>query len=68
MAPVDRAQVYKRTIRDLIAGREVSVDAAREAMRWLRADAHIVATASGSVRLRVPVFPRSVSDLRGAGA
>ena len=56
---------HKRTIRDLIAGREVSTEAAHSAIRWLRADATVVSTSSGGVRLRVPVMPRSATDLRG---
>jgi hypothetical protein len=58
-------QQHKRALRDLIAGREVSSDVAHAAIRWLRADVTVVSTASGGVRLRVPVMPRSASDLRG---
>lgn len=65
---IDRASMdrqHKSAIRDLIAGREVSLDVARAAIRWLRADATVVSTSSGGVRLRVPIMPRSASDLRG---
>lgn len=58
-------QEHKRTVRDLVAGREVQPSAAYAAAKWLRADFHIVETASGGVRLRVPVLPRSTRDVRG---
>jgi hypothetical protein len=56
---------HKKTLRDLIAGREVPHDVAYAAIRWLRADATVVSTSGGGVRLRVPVMPRSATDLRG---
>lgn len=58
-------QQHKKVIRDMIAGREVTLDDARGVMRWLRADATVVATANGGVRLRVPVMPRAATDMRG---
>lgn len=56
---------HKAVLRDLMAGREAEADAARAAIRWLRADVTVVATANGTVRLRVAVMPRSATDVRG---
>lgn len=56
---------HKRTLRDMVAGREVKRDDAFAALRWIRGDATVVATSNGGVRLRVPVMPRSAKDLRG---
>lgn len=67
MVEQDQTTRHKRALRDLIAGREVPRDDAHAAVRWLRADATVMATANGGVRLRVPVVPRTASDLRGAG-
>ena len=56
---------HKGVLRDLMAGLEADSEAARAAIRWLRADVTVVATANGGVRLRVPVMPRSATDVRG---
>lgn len=65
MATVVHSDVQmKRTLRDLVGGREVPEAAALAAFRWIRADASIIETANGGVRLRVPVVPRAVKDVR----
>jgi hypothetical protein len=55
---------YKRTLRALLAGREVALEQARAAIKWLRADVTVIEATNGNVRLRVPVHPRSATDLR----
>lgn len=60
---------HKRTLRALLAGREVPLERAKDAIGWLRADATVVETSkSGCVRLRVPVHPKSATDLNGRGS
>jgi hypothetical protein len=60
--------LHKRTLRQLILGREVPLEKARDAIDWLRADATVMETSNGKVRLRVPVHPRSATDMRAGGA
>lgn len=57
---------HRSALKDLMEGLEVGADAARAAIKWLRADVTVVTTASGTVRLRVPAFPRSATDVRGS--
>lgn len=68
VAPVEQLSDahHRRTLRLMLAGREVSVEDADAAMKWLRADATVVATKNGTVRLRVPVLPQGASDIRGS--
>lgn len=56
---------HKRTLRALIAGRDVTPERARGAIAWLRADATVIPTANGGVRLRVPIHPKTATDLSG---
>jgi hypothetical protein len=60
---------HKLTLRQLILGREVPLEKARDALGWLgrSAEATVIETSNGNVRLRVPVHPRSATDLH-AGA
>jgi hypothetical protein len=60
---------HKLTLRQLILGREVPLERAHEALAWLgrSAEATVIETSNGKVRLRVPVHPRSALDLH-AGA
>lgn len=66
MAINDLEKQHKSVLRDLMEGLEVGADVARAAIKWLRADVTVVATASGGVRLRVPAFPRAATDVRGS--
>jgi len=60
---------HKRTLRALLAGREVALDQAKAAIEGLRADLTVIEATNGIVRWRVPVHPRSAQDLRaGRGA
>ena len=58
-------QQHKLTLRQLILGREVPLEKARGALGWLgrTAEATVIETSNGNVRLRVPVHPRSATDL-----
>lgn len=60
-------QDLKRTVRDLVAGREVPPLDAHAVARWLRGDFAVVETAAGGVRLRVPALPKATKDVRGGG-
>jgi hypothetical protein len=56
---------HKKVMQQLILGREVPLEKARAALSWLgrTAEATIVETTNGNVRLRVPVHPKSAVDL-----
>jgi hypothetical protein len=63
---IEAEKRHRSVLRDLVEGLEAPADAAHAAIRWLRADVTVVATANGGVRLRVPVMPRSATDVRGS--
>lgn len=56
----------RNAVKDLMEGLEVDEAVARAAaVKWLKADVTVVSTMSGTVRLRVPAFPRAATDMRG---